>query len=145
MYWFSEGFTEYYAVKLNHKNGIMSQNDYVDHINEILIDYFSSPVHNASNETIVKKFWTDPKIQRLPYVRGFTLALYLDTKIQSKSEGLSLDNFMHDLLELTKRTGEPFSLDDLSNLITKYINQEELHTIKNYINSGKSIPVFHDA
>src|SRR3569832_420287 len=54
MYWFSEGFTEYYAVKLNHKNGIMSQNDYVDHINELLIDYFSSPVHYASNETIVK-------------------------------------------------------------------------------------------
>ena len=145
MYWFSEGFTEYYAVKLNHKNGIISQNDYVDHINKILTNYFSSPVHNASNDTIVKDFWTDPSIAQLPYDRGFALAFYLDTKIQSESEGLSLDNFMYDLLELTNRTGKPFSLDDLSNLLTSYIGQEELYAIKNFINGGKSIPVFHDA
>src|SRR3569832_952647 len=52
---------------------------------------------------------------------------------------------MHSLLELTNRTGKPFSLDDLSNLITKYVDQEEIHAIKNYINGGMSIPVFHDA
>ena len=135
----------YYAAKLNHKNGIISQNDYVDRINEVLIDYFSSPVHNAPNDTIVKDFWTDPTIEQLPYVRGFTLAFYLDTKIQSESEGHSLDNFMHDLLELINRTGKPFSFDDFSNLITSYISQEELLVVKNFISGGKSIPVFHKA
>lgn len=145
MYWFSEGFTEYYAVKLNRKNGIMSQKEYVDHVNGILMDYFSSPVHNASNETITKNFWTNPATGKLPYDRGFALALYLDTKIQSNSEGLSLDNFMHDLLEFTKQKDAGFSFDDLLNLFANYVDQEDLRSIKKFVIEGDSIPIFHHA
>jgi predicted metalloprotease with PDZ domain len=145
MYWFSEGFTEYYAVKLNRKSGIMSQKEYVDHVNDILMHYFSSPVHNASNETIVKNFWTDPATEKLPYDRGFALALYLDTKIQSKSEKLSLDNFMYDLLELTNQKGVWFSFDDLFNLVANYVDQQDLPSIKRFVIEGESIPIFHHA
>ena len=145
MYWFSEGFTEYYAVKLNRKSGIMSQKEYIDHVNAILMDYFSSPVHNASNETITKNFWTDPATGKLPYDRGFVLALYLDTKIQLNPEGLSLDNFMYDLFELTNQKDIGFSSDDLLNLVANYIDQQDLHSLKKFVIEGDSIPVFHHA
>jgi predicted metalloprotease with PDZ domain len=145
MYWFTEGFTEYYSVKLNYQHGITSQEEYAEHVNEILRDYFSSPAHHASNETIVQSFWSDFSIQRLPYNRGFALALYLDTKIQSQAGSFSLDHFMHALLELTKQKRLPFSSKDLSELMAHYIDQDDLHLIKECIIQGKTIPVFQHA
>ncbi len=145
MYWFSEGFTEYYSRKLNYSSGIISKNEYVDLVNEFLIDYFSSPVHNISNETIVKNFWTDRAAYLLPYDRGFVLALYLDTKIQSKSKELSLDNFMHDLLEFSKKKNGGFSFDDFFHLLGNYVDQEDLISIKKFVIEGDSIPVLQEA
>ncbi len=145
MYWFSEGFTEYYSVKLNYNSGIISQKEYVNLINNFLIDYFSSPVHNISNNTIVKNSWTDRATQLLPYDRGFVLALYLDTKIQSKSEDLSLDNFMYDLLELSKQNNKGFSFDNFFNLLGNYIDQQDLLSVKKFVIEGDTIPVFQEA
>jgi hypothetical protein len=40
LFWFKEGFTEYYAVKLNYRNHLIDLNDYLEHINTIMYDYY---------------------------------------------------------------------------------------------------------
>ncbi len=145
MYWFSEGFTEYYAVKLNRQSGIMSERDYVDHMNGILRDYFASPVHHIPNETIVKNFWFDFPTAKLPYDRGFTLALYLDAKIQSKQEGRSLDHFMHDLFAITYQKERQFSFDDFLTLAATYLDDEDLDPLKRSIIEGETISLIEEA
>lgn len=139
MYWFSEGFTEYYSGKLNYLHGIMSESDYIEYVNVILKDYFSSPFHGATNEEIIKGFWKDAKLGRLPYVRGFSLALYLDAKLQS--QGNSLDQFMLNLFAFSKSIDRPLSANDLCFLISRYITQDDLQSIRGMVLNGVSVPV----
>lgn len=142
VFWFTEGFTEYYSVKLNYQNGIMTLKQYVDHTNELLAEYFESSVHNESNDRILNDFWNDPEVQRLPYVRGFVLASYCDSKIQTASSGLySLDNVMHDLPKITLNTKGMFSKADLIALLSRYLPSEEIIKIERYVTHGESIPV----
>lgn len=142
MYWFSEGFTEYYSAKLNYHYGIIDIEKYIEHINMMLADYFSSPVHNERNDRIVKDFWNNSDVQRLPYARGFTLALYLDLKIQSNSSGLhSLDNLMYDLQKTTEAKNGLFSKSDLLSLFTKYLTSDDIVQLDRYIIHGDSVPL----
>ncbi len=141
MYWFSEGFTEYYAVKLNHRYGIMAQGEYIDHINAILTNYYLSPVHRAPNARIVKEFWVNPDVKELPYNRGFTLALYLDAKIQTQGQGLSLDDFMRDVFTFTKQKNCRYSSEELLELLGKYLDQEEISAVKDMIFKGETVPL----
>jgi len=141
LFWFTEGFTEYYSVKLNYQNGVMSLKQHVDHTNELLAEYFESPVHHESNERIVKDFWNDPYVQRLPYVRGFALAAHWDLQIQTASSGLyCLDDVMHDLQKATLEKGM-FSKSDLLTLFSRYLPQEEIPKMEQCVTHGESVPV----
>ena len=141
LYWFTEGFTEYYAVKLNYRTKLIDFEDYLDHINTILYDYHVSSVHNATNERIQQDFWNDWDVQRLPYVRGFLFALQWDKKIQEISHGqYNLDDFMLALFKRTQENKLPFS-QDLIELVASIflpfsVVQED---VKRYIVSGETI------
>jgi predicted metalloprotease with PDZ domain len=141
MFWFTEGFTEYYSIKLNYQNGIMTLKQYVDHTNELLAEYFESSVHHESNDRIVKDFWNDPEVQRLPYFRGYVLASYWDSKIKNTSSGLyCLDNVMHDLQKATRDKGT-FSKADLITILSRYLPEEEISKIEQHVTQGESIPI----
>ena len=129
LYWFTEGFTEYYAVKLNYQTQLIELEDYLDHINHILYDYYTSSAHNEKNERIRQDFWNNWDIQRLPYVRGFLFALEWDRKMQEVSNGqYSLDDFM---LALFKRTQELRSSlkDPIIHFIPQYKLRENLKQV----------------
>lgn len=86
-YWLSEGFTDFYANRLLVRDGIWSLEDYVDATNEMLTAYAQSPVRTAPNERIVRDFWTDPDVQKLPYQRGCLLAMRWDAAVRAASHG----------------------------------------------------------
>ena len=142
MYWFSEGFTEYYSYKLNYQCSLLEKKEYVGKLNAILGEYYSSPVLQEGNDEIKNRFWENPSYQRLPYIRGCTLALYLDSIIKSKSRDLySLDDLMHDLHDLVQETKGPFSIKDFYNLCTKYLSAEDIELVKSIIENGDIVPL----
>lgn len=100
-YWFSEGFTEYYAFKNIARNKINGlQGDYyVQEINRTIRDLYASSVVEAPNSEInYDNFWNDRDYSKLPYFRGAVFAFYLDQKIQNGSNGeKSLDDVMHQI------------------------------------------------
>jgi predicted metalloprotease with PDZ domain len=139
--WFTEGFTEYYAEVLNYQAGLISELDLVEHINSILYDYYFSPTRNEKNIRISKDFWTNLDIQKLPYIRGFLLALHWDLIIKKESNyEYSLDDLMQALLKNTAKNQYYFSLDDIEEAAKGLLSQKIVHEdLVRYVQNGETL------
>lgn len=93
-YWWSEGFTDYYARVLSFRSGIISFNEFISEVNEILESYYKSLVIVSSNVEINQNFQSNYDFSRLPYLRGFVFALGLNCEMKSKSIKLSTDQVL---------------------------------------------------
>jgi predicted metalloprotease with PDZ domain len=94
-YWFSEGFTDFYAGRLLLRSGAWSLEDFVQQENQILARYGQSAVRNAPNARIEDGFRKDNAVQQLPYDRGRLLATVWDDRLRRASGGrLNLDTVM---------------------------------------------------
>jgi hypothetical protein len=66
-------------------------------MNGFLKEYYKSPVIKSTNQELSKNFWSgDYQSLRLPYVRGFAFALYLNCKIKSQEPLESIDLILLD-------------------------------------------------
>lgn len=95
-YWFSEGFTDYLTHRLHLRSGLWQLEDYAKALNEVLFQYAVSPAREAPNERVLKEFWTDAAVGRIPYMRGELLALLWDGRLSRR--GASLDAVLRGLL-----------------------------------------------
>lgn len=86
-YWLSEGFTDFYTARLLVRAGIWSPAVYAEETNALLLAYGTSAVRTEPNSRIVKDFWNDPAVERLPYQRGQLLAMMWDAKLRTASGG----------------------------------------------------------
>lgn len=141
LYWFTEGFTDYYAVKINYNAQLMNAREYIEYVNSVLYDYYTSSVHNEKNERILEDFWNNADVQKLPYVRGFLLALRWDKEIQEKShKKYSLDNLMLALLKRTQENNSLFSQHDIQEEASVFLPRKMIEEdIIKYIINGESI------
>lgn len=58
-YWFSEGFTDFYASRVLLASGLWSLEDFVARYNEVLIRYNGSPARNFTADQVMAVFWTN--------------------------------------------------------------------------------------
>ena len=145
VYWFTEGFTEYYARLLLLRTGLISLTEYAEEYNDRLNEYFTSPVRYESSERLIKEFWTNDDLHRLPYLRGDIIAHNLNAAIYSYSKGKkNLDEFMRDLLARGK-DNILISNATLSALIRFYAGEKALSDIMATVNSGKTLKTRSDA
>jgi predicted metalloprotease with PDZ domain len=107
-YWFSEGFSDYYANRVLMSSGIWSPREFAASFNTAARRYASSPVRNAPNSAIGTGFWKDSSLQQLPYDRGMLFATWLDRKLRAASQGrMSLDVVMRAMHRRFERGPEP--------------------------------------
>lgn len=140
LYWFSEGFTEFYTYKLLLRGGLITPAEYVAAYNERIREYYMMPVRTAPNERIVKDFWTDRNVQRLPYLRGFLFATNLDADIKRASNGTSsLDDAIRELFEASKAKPQPLSFESLAAHFSKHLGTDATPMIKQYLIDGELI------
>jgi len=137
-YWFSEGFTEYYAWKLNLLTGVIDFSEYLREVNLVLGQYHRSPVKNVPNQRILDEFWKNENIQKLPYIRGMLLALRWDSRISAAGR-YSLDNFMRDLLKAAVEEGVVVSSAKVERLIRPYLPGGATADLENIVNKGETI------
>lgn len=90
LYWFSEGFTEFYTYQLLYRGGLITQEEFVGRYNELIREYYMLPVRNEPNDRIIKDFWNDRGVGRLPYLRGLMFATNLNAAIKQRPPGSSL-------------------------------------------------------
>jgi predicted metalloprotease with PDZ domain len=94
-YWFSEGFTDFYALRTLLAAGILSPADFVREMNQVLARYAASPARDAPNSRVKTEFWSDPDVGQLPYDRGHLLAAVLDHELRRRTGGRAdLDDVM---------------------------------------------------
>jgi len=106
-YWFSEGFTDFFARRLLLRGGWTTVDEHVESLNATLRRYFTSPVRGEPNARILADFWNEREVQDLPYQRGDVVAMILDHAIRRASAGeRSLDDFMRELVRRARAPGE---------------------------------------
>jgi predicted metalloprotease with PDZ domain len=86
-YWFSEGFTDFYARRLALRMGVFSLDEFVAEWNAMLRAYAASPVRGEPNSRVVADFWNDRRVEKLPYQRGAMLAAIWDDELRVQSGG----------------------------------------------------------
>jgi predicted metalloprotease with PDZ domain len=138
-FWWSEGFTDYYSKVLAVRSGVFDFYHFIDEINLILKDYYTSPVVNINNNELSQGFWQNVDIQKISYLRGAVFALYLNSKIKLINKRWSIDKILVDFFSLNKTT--LFSNGEFVRLFTNYDNSfykfEELFS--RHIIEGKTI------
>ncbi len=113
VYWFSEGFTDFYARRLLFRAGYGGTAEAARSLNETLREYGLSPAREAPNEKIRDGFWKDRDIGKLPYLRGNLVAVLLDHEIRARTNGArSVDDFVREVVA-AGREGAKLSTDSL--------------------------------
>src|SRR5258708_31412150 len=85
LYWFSEGFTEFYTQRTLLRSGMWSLEDLIGDMNDTLAAYAANPNHRQPNDSTSARFSTDHTVQRLPYIRGTLSAFLLASQIHKTS------------------------------------------------------------
>ena len=83
-YWFSEGFTDYYARRLALRSGLIDLETFAADWNRTLEPYGISPVRTAPNADIVARFWSNDDVHKLPYQRGAQFAVLMEARLKDK-------------------------------------------------------------
>jgi predicted metalloprotease with PDZ domain len=86
-YWLSEGFTDFYTLRILLRSGVWSLEDFVSDYNRILRNYSASPVRDAPNGLVAAQFWRDRSVADLPYQRGLLLAAVWDDRLRRSTHG----------------------------------------------------------
>ncbi|THD81859.1 MAG: M61 family peptidase [Phenylobacterium sp.] len=105
-YWFSEGFTDFYARRLALRSETFSLQAFVEAWNQVLKEYAASPNRTAPNAKVVADFWKDSDVQKLPYRRGAILAATWDRELRARSGGrVGLDDVMRAMRDRAAKLG----------------------------------------
>lgn len=136
-YWWSEGFTDYYTRILALRSKAISLEEFITECNQFLRNYYLSPAINEPNSRIVKDFWNDYEVEKLPYYRGFVFAMYLNGLIKQNKGNKSLDNVIMDLLKDAKHYG--FSTERFKTIVKKYVPQGIDTELSRFIDNGETI------
>jgi predicted metalloprotease with PDZ domain len=95
-YWFTEGFTDFYAARILLRAGLWTPAEYAAELNTVLMRYAASPALTAPNAQLAERFWQDRAYEQMPYDRGHLLALLLDARIRGETGGRAgMDDVMH--------------------------------------------------
>lgn len=147
LYWFSEGFTEYYTDLLLVRGGLADLEKHAAKYNEYLADYYLSPVRNESNQRVLQDFFKDYGVSKLPYRRGFFLATKWNKIIRQQSGGAkSLDDVMREIFRdaKTKKYGK-LTKERIIKYLEKYAKHDFAGDIEKYVERGETIGDFAGA
>lgn len=143
-YWFSEGFTDYYAYKLMLKNDKLNTEGFLDILNnEVVIPHYKDSVNTIPNSEITfESYWSNYAVYgKLPYRRGLLYAFFIDNQIRQRNDyEKSLDNVMLDLFQMAlKDEGFRFNGKVFKQLLAGYLDGSSQSDFEKYIVNGQLI------
>jgi predicted metalloprotease with PDZ domain len=147
MYWFSEGFTEFYTFELLDRGGLITLAEKIDEFNKRIREYYLLPVRTEPNDRIVKDFWTDNNVNRLPYLRGFIFAANLNAQIRRTSAGkYSLDDPMREMFSSAREGRQrQLSIESLADAFARYLGSDPIPLMRRQLIDGELIVPDPDA
>lgn len=144
MYWFSEGFTDFYARRVMYRGGFIDRDAYAASASRTLKLYATSPMRDEPNARVLSEFWNDRHVQKLPYYRGDIVAMILDASIRQHSGGKSsLDDAMRELLRIS-RTGTLLNMENVFATFAKYANAATIASLRDVVENGGRFDIPRD-
>ncbi|MGH7595586.1 MAG: hypothetical protein ACREOI_04500 [bacterium] len=135
-YWFSEGFSDYYARLLLLRTGLLTLEEYLQEYNKVLKRYFSSSARFAKNARLLEASWSN-ELRQMPYHRGDILAHNLNAQIRlASADSSSLDDAMHQILEAAVQRGEVISDSSLYARFESYAGENNITELRRSIDDG---------
>jgi predicted metalloprotease with PDZ domain len=142
IYWFSEGFTDFYANTLAYRAGLIKFADAVKEINLVIKHYYFSSKRSATLDQVETDFWINREVQKLPYQQGFLLAQAWNDEIKRKSKGKkSLDDVMRAMLFESKIHQTLASNESVEKTVQPFLKRDPTADIDQWIVTGGTIPV----
>jgi predicted metalloprotease with PDZ domain len=113
--WFTEGFTEYYAVLAQAHLGLISRNQFQRRLEQNMGNYQFFLQNDGFEDLSLREAGADKTRNRMGvYNGGFVIALALDVQIHTDTDGeKSLDDVMRLLFDRFARTNSHYTLDDV--------------------------------
>lgn len=138
-YWFSEGFTDYYAYKNRLRNNDLNFQEWISNFNkEVIKPHWENPEKNKPNYVIKDDFWKNRNIEKIPYRRGAIFAFWIDNQILKKSNYTkSLDDLMREILNICKTQNRKFTDDLFLDISQKYLNEDITYFFQKHIINGE--------
>jgi predicted metalloprotease with PDZ domain len=140
-YWFSEGFTDFYARRFLQRARLISSTEFANAWNEMFRAYGASPAKTMPGAQAAKGFWTDPYAEKIPYQRGAMLAALWDWRLRQR--GLSLDSVLRAQSEAFRSAPDA----GLTELFIGAMNRAGVDIdgdVAKYINEGAAIDLPND-
>jgi predicted metalloprotease with PDZ domain len=111
-YWFTEGVTEFYTMRLLTRGGLQAPSLSVAVLDDRLRRHAANPRRDLDITSAGKRFWTDADAEQIPYVRGYLAAWQADLALVDASQGKrSLDDVVRELV--ARAQAEPgFRIDN---------------------------------
>jgi predicted metalloprotease with PDZ domain len=145
-YWFSEGFTDFYARRLLYRSGRIGRDEYVASWNSKLQAFAANPARAVPAERVREAFWSDRNVGEVPYQRGDLVALFVDAAIRAQSRGeRSLDELMRALVARGHAGAPPFDTDGLCDVIAEFAGRATADAVMRWALEGQEAPLESDA
>jgi len=136
VYWFSEGFSDYYARLLLLRAGLLTLEEYLQEYNKMLKRYFTSSARFAKNSRLLEDSWSN-ELRQMPYYRGDIVAHNLNAQIRlTSADSLSLDDAMHKILVAATQRNEVISDSSLYALFKSYAGKNNVTELRQSIDDG---------
>ena len=141
VYWFTEGFTDYYALRILYESQRWSGTTFAKWVNRHLRGYATNPARNATNERIRAEFWKErDTVGEAAYQRGLLLGLRWHRLAHEHGVSEGVDRFVRALVE-RGRAGHK-----LSNTMLRKTAEETLGTwikseLERYVERGETVDV----
>lgn len=143
VYWFSEGVTEFYTMRLLTRAGLQSPARSLDVLNNKLMRYARNGRRAVSAKEAGALFWTDADGAQIPYLRGYLAAWHADIARNRGSDGdRGLDTAMQALVERAKRDAN-FRVDNafLASYLADGLAAHDAESLRKFIIDGGAAPL----
>lgn len=114
VFWFSEGLTDYYSLRILHESGYWDAATYARWLNKHLREYALNSAANATNEEIDKKYWTErDTVGEVAYQRGLALGLRWHELARKRGVASGLDKLLLTLVSRARAGGLRLTNDNI--------------------------------
>lgn len=135
LYWFTEGFTDYYTVASLWHAGIWSFHDVIADFNRVARRYYVSPARNLTASQMVALRQADVSANQLPYQQGYLLAANWNRR------GKGLDSAMRTLVESPR---QPLSNGRIAKAFQSVGIEKPADEIQRFVVEGRTIELQAD-
>lgn len=142
-YWFTEGFTEFFAVRVLTRAGLFDSARALDAFNERILRYNLVKRRGLGADAAGDRFWSDPDAEQLLYRRGYLAAWQAELSLRRASDGRrGLDDVLQALI-LKARKQPAYRVDNpaLIAAITAGMSAGDAEVFRRFVLDGGESPL----